>query len=486
MFDVATAYAFVGLLYLLLPVVGWIVLSSQQSVAANLWTVGSLMFGAALLLLAMRDMVPDWISYTGAFTLGVAGNLLRVHSLHLELRRPLPVPLLVGLGVAAVLIYEFFRVILQDDQLRFAMSLLSLSALMGAISVAAWEIARLERSRSARWVAVIYGFLALVLAGRVVRAMLGLTLPDAGAEDIDSVLTALSALLSAVFGAIGYVGLYLERSSRVVAANAAERAREYESARLGRQVAHLDRRRLVGELSSSIAHEVNQPLGAMVLNAEVALQALRRRLPQEEELRTLLSHIRDDGLRAADIVSRVREWVRATPPRSEPVDLTQLAGEVWRLVHREGRELGVEFRLRDPSSTGQAAPVVMGDPVVLSQVLLNAYRNALQAMRPARQRRLEVDVRHDGAQVRLTIRDTGEGLAEAALRSAGEFFFTTKPDGMGVGLAISRAIAQQHGGTLKIGNAPDGPGAVVELRLPAASTASVTGATGAAGASAAG
>ena len=166
----------------------------------------------------------------------------------------------------------------------------------------------------------------------------------------------------------------------------------------------------------------------------------------------------------------MRDWVRATPPRSERVDMAQLAGDVWRLVHREGRELGVEFRLRAPSSAGQAAPVVLGDPVVLSQVLLNAYRNALQAMRPVRERRLEVDVRHDGPQVRVAIRDTGEGLAEAALRSAGEFFFTTKPDGMGVGLAISRAIAQQHGGGLTIGNAPDGPGAVVELRLPAAAT----------------
>jgi signal transduction histidine kinase len=233
------------------------------------------------------------------------------------------------------------------------------------------------------------------------------------------------------------------------------------------ELAHVTRVMTLGELTASIAHEVNQPLAAIVTNSNACLRWLGGATPNFGEARQAVERIINDSYRASDVVSRVRALVKKAPPRNDLVDLNEIILEVSALAQSQARRHQI-FLNRELAN---GLPPVLGDRVQLQQVILNLIVNGLEAMAKAEggARELSVSSGRDFESDNLivAVRDSGEGLDQTNRERVFDAFFTTKPDGMGMGLAICRTIIESHGGRLwATANSPRG--AVFQFTLPAA------------------
>jgi signal transduction histidine kinase len=228
---------------------------------------------------------------------------------------------------------------------------------------------------------------------------------------------------------------------------------------------HAARLSTLGELATSIAHEVKQPLAAIVTSAETTLRWLKRDDLSLSKLETLTSRVIANAQRAGDIVQRVRGMALKHVPERAALDLNEVVEEALLVVRHdiEARSIALSTGYRD------GLPKVPGDRIQLQQVIVNLLVNGVQAIAqgsgPAR--RIELRTNLDGDAVTVTIRDTGPGIAEENLDRIFASFFTTKDTGMGMGLAICQSIIAGHGGRIAASNHPDG-GARFQVSLPVA------------------
>ncbi len=231
------------------------------------------------------------------------------------------------------------------------------------------------------------------------------------------------------------------------------------------ELAHVTRVMTLGELTASIAHEVNQPLAAIVTNGNATLRWLGGAMPNLSEARQAVERIIKDSYRASEVISRIRTLVKKAPPRNDRVDLNEVIIEVFALAQSEARRNRVHLKRQLKTDL----PLVRGDRVQLQQVILNLIVNGLEAMGKNKDGARELIVssdRDNEDKVIIAVSDSGEGLDAANLEHVFDAFFTTKPDGMGMGLAISRTIIEAHGGRLwATSNSPQG--AVFQFTLPA-------------------
>ncbi len=220
----------------------------------------------------------------------------------------------------------------------------------------------------------------------------------------------------------------------------------------------------LGELTASIAHEVNQPLAAIATNGEAGLRWLSRPEPDIEEVRQLNARMVADARRAADIIKRIRGIATPSAPTRAELSVNALVEEASLFLAHELQAQGVALRL----DLAPALPPVRGDRTQLQQVLVNLMVNAMQAMAGTRSARRAITVRSRAADdgVAIEIEDSGPGFAPEHLGSLFASFFTTKPDGMGIGLSICRSIIDDHGGRIAAANAPGG-GALFSFTLSA-------------------
>ena len=267
----------------------------------------------------------------------------------------------------------------------------------------------------------------------------------------------------------GRPGSVLETNTDITA----QRAAEDKLDRTRSELAHISRIATMGELTASIAHEVNQPLAAIVANGEAGLRWLGRAAPDLGETQKSIEAMLRNAQRAGDVVRRLRALSSKSAPAHAPLDVAAVAEETVQLVERELRGQGVRLLVDFPVSL----PPVEGDRVQLQQVMLNLLLNAIQALGtlPAERRTLSVRVQRaasesQGETIVLTVDDTGAGIAEADLAHLFDAFFTTRSDGMGMGLSISRSIVEAHGGRIEAANRPDG-GASFRVVLPVAGSA---------------
>jgi signal transduction histidine kinase len=229
--------------------------------------------------------------------------------------------------------------------------------------------------------------------------------------------------------------------------------------------AHLNRRSAMGELAASIAHELNQPLGAILHNAEAATMALDGGAVNRDELREILDDIRKDDTRAAEIIRRLRALLRNHELELQLLDVNTLARETVELVAATARSKGVQVDLQFDAGS----PVVRGDRIHLQQVLLNLLLNSIDAMAicPPAERQLIVRTSRGVDDIGIFVVDAGCGIPADAVSSIFEPFYTTKGQGMGMGLCIARSIVEAHGGHVGARNNHD-RGATVWFTLPMA------------------
>ena len=218
-----------------------------------------------------------------------------------------------------------------------------------------------------------------------------------------------------------------------------------ELARLGRVAA-------MGELTAALGHELNQPLGAIRANAEAAARFLSAGTPDVGELREILGDIIRDDERATDVIQRVRAMIKGRPFQPEALDIKSVIHGVHSFVRADAARRGVAIGFE----VEHDLPRVMGDPVQLEQVLLNLILNGFDAMGDTPIRRLSVGATEVESEfLQVSVRDTGSGAGGQSLETLFDSFFTTKPEGMGMGLAISRTIVEAHGGRIWATENPD-------------------------------
>jgi PAS domain S-box-containing protein len=252
-----------------------------------------------------------------------------------------------------------------------------------------------------------------------------------------------------------------------------ESEQRYREAQM--ELAHANRVTTMGQLTASIAHEIKQPIAATVYNASAGLRWLASQPPQLEQVRQSLDHIVEDGIRAGEVVDRIHALVKKAPPPKERLDINKIIAETIALARGEVLKNGVSSRLE----LAKGLPLVLGDRIQLQQVILNLITNAVQAMcdvsEGARELHIGTGADVSGA-VFIAVQDTGPGLPPENFDRLFDAFYTTKPDGLGMGLPICRSIIESHGGRLwASANIPRG--AIFRFILPASpDSASCSGA----------
>jgi two-component system sensor kinase FixL len=244
----------------------------------------------------------------------------------------------------------------------------------------------------------------------------------------------------------------------------AQRAAEHRARSLEQRLAQVGRFNLMGEMAAGIAHEINQPLSAIATYAQAGKRVLQRDDVDLEMLREICGKIDDQARRAGQVIANIRKFIRKQEIETQALDVTRVIADVMTLIEVDARSEGIPVHVR----TRERLPAVRADAVQLQQVLLNLTRNSVDAMRggPGKERGITIaaDLGEHGG-VRITVTDHGHGVSPQLGDNIFHPFITTKRDGLGVGLAISRTIVQSYGGTLTYADNPAG-GSIFTVELP--------------------
>jgi two-component system, LuxR family, sensor kinase FixL len=247
----------------------------------------------------------------------------------------------------------------------------------------------------------------------------------------------------------------------------AHKRAEQEMLRLRQDIAHVGRVSVMGQLASALAHEINQPLGAILRNAEAAALFIKQPSPDLEEISAIVDDIRKDDQRASEVIDRMRALLRRQPVEMIPLDLQQVLVDVATLLRSDAAVRHVKLDV----DIGDRLPKVLGDRVQLQQVLLNLIINGMDALEgvPSEDRSVRVTAsRKDPHDAEICVSDTGHGIPLDEIERIFDPFVSTKPQGIGMGLSISRSIVEAHSGRLWAENNDGGRGASFRFTVPVA------------------
>lgn len=457
-----TVYVSAGVMYLLVSAASWLMVKNQGGNAPTIWCVGGGVMGCGILLLGLRSFVPLWVTFVMGNSCVVLGNMLHVQALRNELGRPM---WWLGMGAIFLVIMGPFQYMFGakvDQSIRFMWTMQCLALLAIWTAWAGRQIALKEHNHSASWLAAGYALLGLLMSVRGILSWQGVLGVDVLTNSAESLSIVLGVLMAAIFGNVAVLGLYLERANQKNIAFAKEQERKNVLSTLGDRMADQYRRRSLEQMSSGLAHELGQPVTGILLDHNLVKRRLAKLAINDPDVEAYLDSLGKQALRARDVIESIRNFAKPGKTRFELLELQDVLNDVVRLKSyalREGR-IRLEMRV-----CNQPLPVI-GNRVLLSLVFLNAFRNAIQANDQSRPVKVRVSFHVQGMQLKVMIEDDGPGFSEQALNSVGKLTFTTKEDGMGIGLALCHRIAEQHNGHLLVHNQGELLGAVLELHLP--------------------
>lgn len=244
-----------------------------------------------------------------------------------------------------------------------------------------------------------------------------------------------------------------------------QRAAEQRARALELRLAHVGRFNLMGEMAAGIAHEINQPLSAIATYAQVAKRVMQRAEPDVGMVTDICGKIDDQARRAGQVIGNLRKFIRKQEIETQALDVNRVIADVMSLIEADAHSEGIPVHV----NAGQGLPNVRADAVQLQQVLLNLTRNSVDAMRDGLAKERGIIIATDRGErggVRITVTDHGHGVSRQLGDNIFHPFVTTKRDGLGVGLAISRTIVQSYSGSLSYADNPRG-GSVFSVELPA-------------------
>jgi signal transduction histidine kinase len=461
--QLSTSYIILGTLFLVMPVATWAALSPNRTAAVRVWCVAGALFGVAILLIGMRQALPAWVSYPLANTMVWFSCMMMLKALCMELNFCQPRWKLMAISALVMcLVFEYLRTGIGHSLWRFNWAMGILLGLTISIAGLAFKLYSLEKRKSALLIASSYALASCGILIRITRSLLGYANPDIMTSVADGLVISVTIFPVAILGNMGFIGLYMERMKERDIAQALEKERQESRMRLSAQIAHMDRQRSMAEMSAALVHEIGQPLTAAQVDCHVAEIELSRVGDAPPRLIEALRDLRGSIQRSNQILSRIRDFIKGNEPVLWRVRWEEIYRDVIDLIPHKERPAGLEVRWHSV----QQNLWIRADRIQLSQVLLNLLRNAFQAANPHTPLLIQLREEQVGDEVVLFIQDNGTGMAPQTLLQAGRAFFTTKPDGLGVGLSIARSIVEQHGGRLQIESAT-GEGTQIQIRLPA-------------------
>lgn len=460
--DSRTTLVLAAILFLLLPALLWWTTAAHRERAVYWWCAGSLLASTGIVLMALRPSIPAWASHHGGNTCLLVSTILWSQSLRLRRGRPWT-PAQVALGViAAALFYSTLYAGFEPNARGVGMRL-ALGALCLYTAWQAGMLGRELRSQNAMAIALGYLVLGLALWSQLLLHGGGGDQPNPFSRTWDASLLAVVVLITAATAHLCLAGIVLDDSAnRQARARLAQSAMQ-ETTQFDTRLRQLDHEGRLVLAAGALAHELHQPLTAALTQAQMAQRRLARPPADPGVLAESLSKVDAAVSRAAGIVERIRASARASAPTVSAIDLHQVITESIELFQGEWNALGVVLDWQ----RGPGPLRCQGDPIALSQVVVNLLRNATQAASAGPDRRLRLEGVAEGDTIRLTLRDHGPGVPPDVIGRIGDPFVGRRERGLGLGLAISQVIMQQHGGQLVLRNPADG-GAEAILLLPRA------------------
>lgn len=467
--DIPTALFILGLLYLMAPGMTWAVLGQDRTPSAAWWCLGGLLFGAGVILASFASKLPALLGVLLSNVLFLSSCALRVQSLRQDLGRPAS---WLWMGSLVALQAVFTAVThwgLGWYTLRASVNTAVVALGLTYVVHLAVCVGQQEKSRNAHMLASVYAAFVLALLVRVVEIIAspgGDPIPVA--RPVSTALIAMTGLVAAVAGHFCYLGLLLDRARRRERTLLAEQAHSEALNRLQQQMRQVERQRSIDEMSVSLAHELSQPVGAVLTNAQTGLRALQQERLTAELLSPLLQQIEHSARHASRVIERIRSFIQPSRHPRRPVDLREVCDSACELLAADLRARDI-LLVRAPTTD---TVLVFADALELTQALLNGLRNATDALAKSQRREIHLSYGAEATWAWLRVEDSGPGMQADALHRATEPFYTTKTGGLGLGISIANSIAQRHGGGLVLGQGTpaDLGGATFELRLPLTSS----------------
>ena len=463
-FDVSTAYLIASVAFFIMPIITWVAVIREKSVAVNWWCSGGLVLSGGLITIGLREHFPDLLPFHTGFALAMGGNFLHIYALKMEGRLPASVWRLLGFALIFIGGKELLLRIYPAEKFHFLWGHFTLMWVLYTTSKAAASLARQESSLALRWMSNIHLVGALSYGMRFFTGAIGISNPDGLHGDLLGVLNVFAVIFIAIISNVSLIGLYLERTQRKMIALSINEEKSRLNAELTIEMAAIDRQRSMGELSAALAHELGQPVTGILMDSSALTTELQSEQPQNEVLKEIAQAITDQATRASQILQGIRNFIKPSKTTMAHVNLPEVIGTVQNILEPMIRQEGAEIRIVIQSPH----PDIRSDVAQLSQVFLNLLRNSIQAKRPEKRIEIKILIRENVDLQEVVLEDNGTGMSDESIQKYAMPFYTTKLDGMGIGLAISKRIVEHHGGQMLVSHADSGNGLKTVLRFPSA------------------
>lgn len=461
----STAFLIASVVYLLMQLVIWQALAANQSRSVVVWVTGGVFIALGLFAIGIRPVDPDWLPFGTGFALTLTGSAWMLHALRREAGLPCSLPKLMGLVVLVVLVKEWLYRSPNWGEVHFAVTYLAFCVHMLAMALTAKTLALREGSQSALWFARFSWLMAVLFGLRVVLGVGHLVPVDTMTNGWIGFATSGLIVVAGVVHNAGFLGVFHERSRATHIQVALEQERSRLTLDFIPTLSRLDKQRSLAELAGSLAHELAQPITGVLINAQTLSDELRRKGCADADIIEIVSDIQLQASRASEVLLGIKSYIKSDAIQFREMPLMKSI-TMARNLFLTGQKKDTRIDIHGlPDGAG---PHVVGDGTHLSQVFLNVFNNAFEARRIGQPVCVQVTVQVQGRVCRVEVSDNGTGMTPEAMVRHGDAFFTTKEDGMGIGLAISKRIVEQHGGRMGLVQPQPNPGASVFVELPLA------------------